>query len=53
MTEGRMTKHILVADDDPHILEIISFALGKTGMRVTLARAGVRLWKPSLPRCRT
>ena len=40
MTEGRMTKHILVADDDPHILEIISFALGKTGMRVTLARDG-------------
>jgi len=35
-----MTKHILVADDDPHILEIISFALGKTGMRVTLAQDG-------------
>lgn len=40
MTEERMTKHILVADDDPHILEIISFALGKAGMRVTLARDG-------------
>lgn len=35
-----MTKHILVADDDPHILEIISFALGKAGMRVTLAQDG-------------
>jgi len=35
-----MTKHILVADDDQHILEIISFALGKAGMRVTLARDG-------------
>jgi two-component system OmpR family response regulator len=40
MTEERMTKHILVADDDQHILEIISFALGKAGMRVTLARDG-------------
>ena len=40
MTEERMTKHILVADDDPHILEIISFALGKAGMRVSLARDG-------------
>lgn len=35
-----MTKHILVVDDDQHILEIISFALGKAGMRVTLARDG-------------
>jgi two-component system OmpR family response regulator len=35
-----MTKHILVVDDDRHILEIISFALGKAGMRVTLARDG-------------
>lgn len=40
MTGGFMTKHILVADDDPHILEIISFALGKAGMGVTLARDG-------------
>ena len=40
MTEERMTKHILVADDDQHILEIISFALGKAGMRVTLAQDG-------------
>lgn len=35
-----MTKHILVADDDQHILEIISFALSKAGMQVTLARDG-------------
>ncbi len=40
MSGGRMTKHILVVDDDQHILEIISFALGKAGMRVTLARDG-------------
>ena len=40
MSGGRMTKHILVVDDDQHILEIISFALDKAGMRVTLARDG-------------
>ena len=35
-----MTKHILVADDDQHIREVISFALEKAGMQVTLAEDG-------------
>ena len=35
-----MTKQILVADDDQHIREVISFALEKAGMRVTLAEDG-------------
>lgn len=35
-----MTKHILVADDDGHIREVIGFALDKAGMRVTLAEDG-------------
>jgi two-component system OmpR family response regulator len=35
-----MTKHILVADDDTHIREVISFALEKAGMQVTLAGDG-------------
>jgi two-component system, OmpR family, response regulator len=34
-----MTKHILVVDDDGHIREVISFALEKAGMKVTLARS--------------
>jgi two-component system OmpR family response regulator len=33
-------KHILVADDDPHILDIIGFALEKAGMRATLVETG-------------
>jgi two-component system, OmpR family, response regulator len=37
-----MNKHILVADDDLHIREVISFALEKAGMRVTLAEDGRR-----------
>ena len=37
-----MTKHILVADDDPHILDIISFALEKAGMRVVSADTGAK-----------
>ncbi|MDD1611406.1 MAG: response regulator transcription factor, partial [Methylococcaceae bacterium] len=35
-----MNKHILVADDDLHIREVISFALEKAGMQVTLAEDG-------------
>lgn len=35
-----MTKHILVADDDAHIREVINFALEKAGMQVTLAEDG-------------
>lgn len=33
-------RHILVADDDPHILDIIGFALEKAGMRATLTDSG-------------
>jgi two-component system OmpR family response regulator len=35
-----VSKHILVADDDAHIRDVISFALEKAGMRVTLAEDG-------------
>jgi two-component system, OmpR family, response regulator len=35
-----MSKHILVADDDAHIREVISFALEKAGMKVTLSSDG-------------
>jgi two-component system, OmpR family, response regulator len=35
-----MTKHILVADDDAHIREVIRFALEKAGMQVALASDG-------------
>lgn len=35
-----MVKHILVADDDAHIREVITFALEKAGMKVTLASDG-------------
>lgn len=35
-----MNKHILVADDDLHIRDVISFALEKAGMQVTLAEDG-------------
>ncbi len=35
-----MPKHILVADDDAHIREVIRFALEKAGMAVTLAGDG-------------
>jgi len=33
-------KNILVVDDDPHIREVIRFALEKAGMQVTLAEDG-------------
>ncbi|WGZ94358.1 MAG: response regulator transcription factor [Candidatus Thiothrix putei] len=35
-----MNKHILIADDDPHIRDVISFALEKAGMQVTQAEDG-------------
>ncbi|MEZ5450768.1 MAG: response regulator transcription factor [Thiolinea sp.] len=35
-----MAKHILVADDDAHICDVISFALEKADMQVTLAHDG-------------
>ena len=37
-----MTKNILVVDDDPHIREVIQFALEKANMQVTLANDGVQ-----------
>lgn len=36
-----MPKKILVVDDDPHIREVISFALEKAGMQVTLVNNGL------------
>lgn len=35
-----MAKHILVADDDAHICDVISFALEKADMQVTIANDG-------------
>ena len=35
-----MTHHILVVDDDPHIRELLAFALGKAGMSITEAADG-------------
>lgn len=35
-----MSKHILIADDDPHIREVILYALEKAGMHATLAEDG-------------
>ncbi len=35
-----MTHHILIADDDPHIRELLSFALAKAGMTVSEAPDG-------------
>lgn len=36
-----MTHHILVADDDPHIREVICFALDKAGMKTEAVGDGV------------
>lgn len=35
-----MNRQILIADDDPHIRDVISFALEKAGMQVTQAEDG-------------
>lgn len=35
-----MNKHILIADDDPHIRDVIGFALEKAGMQVTQTEDG-------------
>ncbi len=35
-----MSAHILVVDDDPHILDVICFALNKEGMRTLTAQNG-------------
>jgi len=37
-----MTRTILVVDDDPHILEVVSFALDKANMSVQTANDGVQ-----------
>lgn len=37
-----MVKNILVVDDDPHIREVIHFALEKAGMQVTMANDGAQ-----------
>lgn len=37
-----MTRRILVVDDDPHIREVICFALEKTGMTTIIARDGAQ-----------
>ncbi len=39
-----MTHHVLVVDDDPHIRDLLSFALGKAGMRVSEAEDGEAAW---------
>ena len=38
-----MNKHILIADDDPHIRDVISFALEKAGMQPTRRRRAASL----------
>ena len=35
-----MDPHVLIADDDPHIREVIRFTLAKDGMRVSEASDG-------------
>ncbi len=35
-----MTHHILIVDDDPHIRDLLAFALGRAGMRVAEAGDG-------------
>ncbi len=35
-----MTQHILVVDDDPHIRDVICFALEKAGYKASIARDG-------------
>src|SRR3569832_1104431 len=35
-----MTHHILLVDDDPHIRELLAFALGKAGMSIAEAGDG-------------
>ena len=40
-----MAKTILIVDDDPHILEVISFALEKAGMGTVAAKNGIEALK--------
>ncbi len=47
-----MTRTILVIDDDPHIREIVEFALAKAGYKVILAedgKAGMREFESNCP----
>ncbi len=39
-----MTRRILVVDDDPHICDVIAFALDKAGMHTAIARDGAEAW---------
>lgn len=39
-----MSHRILVVDDDPHIRDLLSFALGRAGMTVTEAEDGEDAW---------
>lgn len=41
VTGSQMAGHILIVDDDPHIREVISFALEKAGMRTRAASNGM------------
>ncbi len=40
-----MSKRVLIVDDDPHIREVIAFALEKDGMSITMAADGVEALK--------
>lgn len=39
-----MSEHILVVDDDPHICEVIVFALEKSGRTPVIAHNGTKAW---------
>ncbi len=43
-----MTRTILIVDDDPHILEVISFATEKAGMKTVTASDGLEALKLNL-----
>lgn len=47
-----MSKRILIADDDPHILEVVTFALEKAGMKTETASDGksvIEIYRRSNP----
>ena len=53
-TAYAMSRMILIVDDDPHIREVLTFALGKAGMETREAEDGedalvaVEKWNPDL-----